>query len=41
MPVGSGFEFVVLLIEFFQEVNGQQYALNNGAYNVLNIVEVM
>ena len=41
VPVGSGFEFVVLLIEFFQEVNGQQYALNNGAYNVLNIVEVM
>lgn len=41
VPVGSGFEFVVLLIEFFQEVNGQQYALNNGAYNVLNIVEVV
>ena len=40
-PTGNGFEFVVLLIEFFQEVNGQQYSLNNGAYNVLNIVEVM
>ncbi len=41
VPSGSGLEFVVLLIEFFQEVNGQQYSLNNGAYNVLNIVEVM
>lgn len=40
-PTGTGFEFVVLLIEFFQEVNGQQYSLNNGAYNVLNIVEVV
>ena len=41
VPMGTGLEFIVLLIEFFQEVNGQQYALNNGAYNVLNIVEVM
>ncbi|WP_367223967.1 hypothetical protein [Flavobacterium sp.] len=41
VPAGAGLEFMVLLIEFFQEVNGQQYALNNGAYNVLNIVEVV
>ncbi|WP_319800095.1 hypothetical protein [Flavobacterium sp. N2270] len=41
VPTGSGTGFVVLLVEFFQEVNGQQYALNNGAYNVLNIVEVV
>lgn len=41
VPTGTGVAFMVLLIEFFQEVNGQQYALNNGAYNVLNIVEVL
>lgn len=41
VPVGTGTGFIVLLVEFFQEVNGQQYALNNGAYNVLNIVEVV
>jgi hypothetical protein len=29
------------LIEFFQEVNGVQYLLNNGMYNVLNILEVI
>jgi len=28
-----------LLIEFFQEVNGIQYSLKNGSYNVLNIVD--
>ena len=27
--------FFGLLIEFFQEVNGVQYMLNNGAYNVM------
>ncbi len=41
VPTGSGTAFVVMLVEFFQEVNGVQYALNNGAYNVLNIVEVI
>ncbi len=41
IPTGTGTVMVVLLVEFFQEVNGQQYALNNGAYNVLTIVEVV
>ena len=40
VPVGNGVNFYVLLIEFFQEVNGVNYMLNNGAYNVLNILEV-
>lgn len=40
-PVGTGFKFYLLLIEFFQEVNGVQYALNNGSYNVLNLLEVV
>lgn len=40
MPGGDGFKFYFFLIEFFQEVNGVQYALNNGIYNVLNLLEV-
>jgi hypothetical protein len=41
VPVGSGTQLYLLLIEFFQEVNGMQYPLNNGAYNVLQILEVV
>ena len=40
VPNGNGVGMHVLLIEFFQEVNGVQYLLNNGAYNVLNLLEV-
>lgn len=32
--------FLLLGIQFFQEVNGVQYALKNGAFNALNIVKV-
>lgn len=32
--------FLVLGIEFYQEVNGQMYSLKNGAYNPLAIVKV-
>jgi len=32
--------FLVLGIEFYQEVNGQMYPLKNGAFNALNIVKV-
>ena len=32
--------FLVLGIEFLQEVNGSFYALNNGAFNALNLVAV-
>ena len=39
VPAGAGTKFYLLLLEFFQEVNGIQYPLKNGAYNVLNIVE--
>lgn len=41
VPAGSGTQFYLLLIEFFQEVNGVQYVLNNGAYNVLTVLEVV
>lgn len=40
VPAGAGTKVYLLLIEFFQEVNAVQYSLKNGAYNVLNIVEV-
>lgn len=37
---GTGNDLFLLMIEFFQEVNGNQYTLKNGAYNALSIVEV-
>ena len=40
VPTGAGTSLFMLAVEFFQEVNGVQYTLKNGAYNVLNIVEV-
>ncbi len=39
VPAGGGTKFYLMLIEFFQEVNGIQYSLKNGSYNVLNIVD--
>lgn len=41
VPTGVGTQIYLLLIAFFQEVNGVQYTLNNGAYNVLNILDVV
>ena len=41
IPSGSGTKFYLLLIEFFQEVNGVQYSLQNGAYNVLNLIDIV
>lgn len=40
VPAGSGTSLFLLAVEFFQEVNGVQYTLKNGAYNALSIVEV-
>jgi hypothetical protein len=40
VPTVTGTGFHVLLIEFFQEVNGVKYMLNNGAFNVLNLVKI-
>jgi len=40
IPAGAGTSLFFLAIEFFQEVNGVQYTLKNGAYNSLSIVEV-
>lgn len=40
-PVGSGNQFYFLKAAFFQEVNGIQYPLNNGAFNALQLIEVL
>lgn len=40
-PSGSGFQLYLLLIEFYQEVNGTQYPLRSGNYNVLNLIDVI
>jgi hypothetical protein len=39
-PTVAGTNLHLLKIEFFQEVNGVQYTLKNGAYNALKIVDV-
>ncbi len=41
VPTGIGNSIYLLHIEFFQELNGVQYSLNNGAYNTLNLLEVL
>jgi hypothetical protein len=40
VPTGSGVKFILLKIEYFQEVNGVQYSLKNGAFNALSIISV-
>jgi hypothetical protein len=40
-PSITGTKFMILCMEFVQEVNGSDYPLKNGAYNVMNIVEVL
>lgn len=40
-PSVSGTNLYLLKIEFFQEVNGVQYTLKNGAYNALRVVEAL
>lgn len=38
---GAGNEFFFLKVAFFQEVNGTQYPLNNGAFNALQLIDVL
>jgi len=40
VPTATGTGMHFILIEFFQEVNGSQYMLNNGAFNVLNLLKM-
>ena len=41
LPTITGIKLMILCIEFVQEVNGADYPLKNGAYNVMNILEVV
>lgn len=41
VPVGTGQNFYFLKVAFFQEINGIQYPLNNGAFNALQLLEVL
>ena len=40
VPVLEGTNFILLSIDFIQEVNNVDYSLNNNAYNVLAIISV-
>lgn len=41
MPAGSGVAIYIMMVSFYQEVNGVQYSLKNEDYNVLHIVDVV
>ncbi len=41
VPSGTGNQLYFLKVAFFQEVNSIQYPLNNGAYNALQLIEVL
>ncbi|TYA56670.1 hypothetical protein [Formosa maritima] len=41
VPTGSGQNFYFLKVAFYQEINGVQYPLNNGAFNALQIIDVV
>lgn len=41
VPAGSGTQFYLLMISFYQQVNGVQYSLKNEEYNSLSIVGVV
>jgi hypothetical protein len=40
-PVGTGQSFYLLKVAFYQQINGIQYPLNNGAFNALQLLEVL
>ena len=39
-PAGTGTDLYLLMVAFYQEVNGVQYTLKNGAFNALSIIEI-
>lgn len=41
VPTGTGVQLFLLMVSFYQEINGVQYSLKNEEYNVLNVVEVV
>ncbi|MBP0904509.1 hypothetical protein ACFSKN_11460 [Mariniflexile gromovii] len=41
IPSGTGSKMYFLKVAFYQEVNGLQYALNNGTFNALKLVDIL
>jgi len=41
VPVGTGHTLYVFKMSFYQDINGIQYSLNNGSFNVLHIIEIL
>jgi hypothetical protein len=41
VPSGTGLQLFMLMVSFYQEVNGMQYSLKNEDYSVLNVLEVV
>lgn len=41
VPAATGTLFYLFLVEFWQEINGVQYALNDGNFNALTVLEVV
>lgn len=41
LPIGTGQQFFLLMVSFYQQVNGVQYSLKNEEYNVLNIIDIV
>jgi hypothetical protein len=41
VPTTTGQKIFLLMVSFFQEVNGVQYSLKNEEYNVLQIIDVV
>lgn len=40
LPAGTGVKMFYVLVEFFQEINGELYALNGDNMNALKLVEI-
>ena len=41
VPASTGLQLFLIIVSFYQEVNGVQYSLKNEEYNVLNVLEVV
>ncbi len=41
LAAGNGLSFFLFFVSFYQEMNGHQYSLRNGMFNVLHIVDVV
>ena len=41
IPAGTGQQFYFLKVAFFQDINGIQYPLKNGAFNALKLLDVL